>query len=172
MEIIRQVQELIWWVVKQALQLIAFVLWAALFPVVLVVLPAVLIWRNPSGDYSLMGEVFFWAAPWSCAFYMVISCHWHSVRQWQREGRDLGVMGWKWREANGGMFCTVLKSTVYMFGALFASYILGFLYLFAWNCVPLPQPAKFLLGFELFPLAAYSPVILLWVTRWMRGSEV
>ena len=172
MEIIRQIQELFWWVVKQALQLIAFVLWAALFPVVLVVLPAVLIWHKPSGDYSFMGEVFFWATPWSCAFYMVISCHWHSVRQWQREGRDLGVMGSKWREAHGGMFCTVLKSTVYMFGALFASYILGFSYLFGWNYVPLPQPAKLVVGFELFSVAAYAPVILLWVTRWLRGSEV
>jgi hypothetical protein len=172
MEIIRQVQELIWWAVKQALQIIAFALWAALFPVALLVLPVVLIWHKPSGDYSLMGEVFFWAAPWSCAFYMAISVHWHRVRQWKREGRDVGVFAYKWRMSNGGIASTLMKSSVYMFGALFASYILGFSYLFAWNHVPLPQPAKLLLGFELFPLAAYAPVILLWVTRWLRGSEV
>jgi hypothetical protein len=172
MEIIRQVQELIWWVVRQALQFIAFVLWAASFPVVLLVLPVVLICHNPRADYSLMGEVFFWAAPWSCAFYMAMSVHSHSVRQWKREGRDVGVFAYKWREAHGGMFCTLVKSSVYMFGALFASYVLGFFYLFAWHCVPLHQPAKLLLGFEFFPLAAYAPVILLWVTRWLRGSEV
>jgi hypothetical protein len=171
MEIIRQVQELIWWVVRQALQFIGFVLWAALFPVVLVVLPIALIWNSPSGDYSLMGEVFFWAAPWSCAFYMALSVNYHSIRQWKREGRDVGMFAYKWRMAHGGIVSTLIKSSLYMFGALFASYILGFLYLFAWNCVPLPQPAKLLLGFELFPFAVYAPVILLWVTRWLRGSE-
>jgi len=171
MGIIRQVQEFIWWVVKQALQFIAFVLCAALFPAVLFVLPAVLILQNPNRDFSLMGEVFFWTAPWSCAFFMVLSVHWHSVRQWQREGKDLGVMGSNWREAHGGMFCTVFKSTVYMFGALLASYIFGALYLVAWSYVPLPQPAKAFVGFELFPFAAYAPVILLWVKRRLRGSE-
>jgi|SRR5215831_2313733 len=172
MEIIRQVQGLIWWVVKQGFQFIAFVLWAALFPVVLFALPIVLIWHNPSGNYSLMGAVFFCIAPWSCAFYMALSVHAPGTRRWKREGRDVGVFAYKWREAHGGMFCTLVKSSLYMFGALFASYVLEFFYLFASHNVPLPQPAKLLLTFELFPFAAYAPVIVLWVTRWLRNSEV
>jgi hypothetical protein len=171
MEIIRQVQELIWWVVKQALQFIAFVLAAVLAPIILTVLPAVMIYQNPNVQYVWLEQIFFLTAPLSCAFYMVISTHWHSVRLWQREGRDLGVMGSKWREAHGGMFCTVLKSTVYMFGALFASYFFEVLYLYAFQYVPLTGTVKVLAYFELFPLAAYAPVILLWVTRWLRGSE-
>jgi len=171
-DILGTARELFRGIFAQALQFIGLVSVTALFPSVLFVLPAIVILRNPSGDYSLMGCVFFFAAPWSCAFFMAISVHWHSVRQWQREGRDLGAIGSKWREAHGGIFSTLLKSTVYMFGALFASYISGFLYLFAWNYyVPLPQPAKLLVGFELFPFAAYAPVILLWVTRWLRSGK-
>lgn len=170
-DILGSARELFWGVVAQVFWFMAFVIVAALAPVVLFVLPAILILRNPSGDYSLMGCVFFFAAPWSCAFFMAISVHWHSARQWRREGRDSGVMGSNWREAHGGMFSTLLKSTVYMFAALFASYILGFSYLYAWSYVPLPQPAKLLVGFELFPFAAYAPVILLWVWRWQRGRR-
>ena len=77
MEIIRQIQELIWWVVRQAVLFVAFVIWAALFPLVL----------------------------------------------------------------------------------------------FAWHQIPMSQPAKLLLAFELLPFAAYAPVILLWVTRSLRGRE-
>ena len=172
MEIIRQIQELIWWLVRQALQFVAFILWAAFFPLVLFALPAVLILHNPRGDYSSMGAVFFCIAPWSCAFYMALSVHSPGVRQWKREGRDVGVFACKWREAHGGMFCTLAKSSMYMFGALFSSYILEFFFLFAWHQIPMPQPTKLLLTFELLPFAAYAPAILLWVTRSLRGSEV
>jgi len=80
-------------------------------------------------------------------------------------------MGSNWRDAHGGIFCTVLKSTVYMFGALFGSYIFEYMYLFAWKRVPLPQPAKLVVGFELFPFAAYAPVILLWVIRGCAAAK-
>ena len=49
--------------------------------------------------------------------------------------------------------------------------LLGFLYFYAWNRVPLPQPPKLLVGFEMFPFAAYAPVILLWVIRWLRSGK-
>jgi hypothetical protein len=171
MEIIRQIQELIWWVVRQAVLFVAFVIWAALFPLVLFALPAVLIRHNPNGDYSSMGVIFFFAAPWSCAFYMAISVHRPGIRRWKREGREVGVFACKWREAHGGMFGTLAKSSLYMFGALFSSYVLEFFFLFAWHQIPMSQPAKLLLAFELLPFAAYAPVILLWVTRSLRGRE-
>lgn len=171
MEIIRQIQELIWWVVRQALLFVAFVLWAAFFPLVLFMLPAALIWHNPRGDYSSLGTIFFFAAPWSCAFYMALSVHSPGVQRWKREGRDVGLFACKWRKAHGGVFCTLVKSSVYMFGALFASYVLELFFLFAWHQVPLPQPAKLLLTFELFPFAAYAPVILLWMTRRLPRTE-
>ena len=102
-DILGTARALVWGVIANVLQFIGLVSVMALFPAVLFVLPAILILRNPSGDYSLMGCVFFFAAPWSCAFFMAISVHWHSIRQWKGAGRDVGVFGCKWREAHGGM---------------------------------------------------------------------
>jgi hypothetical protein len=164
--------EIVRWIIKQALQFIGFVLAAALGPVILTVLPAVMIYQNPNVQYVWLEQIFFLTAPLSCAFYMVISTHWHSVRLWQKSGRDLGTFGSKWRKANGGMARTVAKSTLFMIVGLFASYFFEVLYLYAFQYVPLTGTVKVLAYFELFPLAAYAPVILLWVTRWMRGSEV
>src|SRR5262249_7370308 len=127
---------------------------------------------NPRSDYSSLGVVFFCIAPWSCAFYMALSVHSPGVRQWKREGRDVGVFAYKWREANGGVVFTLAETSMYMFGALFSSYILEFFFLFAWHQIPMSQPAKVLFTFELLPFVAYAPVILLWVTRSLRGSEV
>ena len=172
MEIIRQTQEFIWWVIKQALQFAAFCIMAALGPLMLVVLPAVMIYQNPNVQYVWLEQIFFLTAPLSCAFYMVISTHWHSVRLWQKCGRDLGAFGSKWRKANGGMPRTLAKSIVYMIVGLFASYFFEVLYLYAFQYVPLTGTVKVLAYFELAPFAVYAPVILLWVTRWMRRSEV
>jgi hypothetical protein len=54
---------------------------------------------------------------------MVVLCHWHSVRYWQKNGQDLGVGGSKWREAHGGNYRTVGKSIGFMVLGLFGSFV-------------------------------------------------
>jgi hypothetical protein len=144
-------------------------------PVVFFVLPLALIYHNPDASYTWLAELFVFTAPLSCAFYMLVSTHWHSVRQWQREGRDLRVMGSKWREAHGGIVRTCWKSIKYMVGGLFASYFFEILFLIAFKYCrsngSTARLARYALWFVLFPFACFAPVILLWLVRWRRGRR-
>ncbi len=167
-DILGTARELFWGVVAQVLQLMAFVIVAALAPAILVVLPLCLIWQNPSQHLTWLAQTFFWTAPLSCAFYMVVLCHWHSVRQWRREGRDLGPAGSKWREAHGGMVRTVGKSTGFMLLGLFGSFFCEILFMIAFKYVPFEMfdgAARLKLWFVMFPFAAFAPVLLLLLKR-------
>lgn len=86
-DILGSVEKLAWGVVAQVLQFVGFVIVAALVPAILIALPLYLIWQNPSQDLTWLAQIFFWTAPLSCAFWMLVPCHWQSVRQWQRMGR-------------------------------------------------------------------------------------
>jgi hypothetical protein len=85
---------------------IVLVPFMVLAPVGFFVLPLVLIARNPQDNYSGLAQLLFWTGPLSCAFWMLVSCHWQSVRQWQRMGR-LNT----WREDHRGLLRTVTKAT-------------------------------------------------------------
>jgi hypothetical protein len=79
-----------------------------------------------------------------------------------------------WRESEGGIVCTVAKSTLYMFGGLFASYVFEVLFVLAFSYVPYSVAsgtARETLGFAIFPFATFAPAILLWLRRWMRGKK-
>lgn len=166
-DILGTARELLWGVVAQVLQFMAFVVAASLAPVILVVLPLRLIWQNPNQDLTWLAQTFFWTAPLSCAFYMVLSCHLHSVHQW-------GLMGRLeyWRHDHGGIVRTVGKSTGFMVLGLFGSFFFEILFLIAFKYVPFEMfngTSRFVLWFALFPFAAYAPVILLWL--WRRGRR-
>jgi len=140
-----------------------------LAPAIFVVLPLVLIVAHPHDNFSGLAQLFVWTGPLSCAFWMLVSCHWPSVRQWQRMGRlD------SWREDHGGLLCTVTKATVYMFAGLFASFFFEILFLLAFRVVLfelVSGAARYVLWFALFPFSAFAPVILLWLWRWQRGRN-
>jgi hypothetical protein len=138
-------------------------------PLIFAVLPLVLIARNPHDDFSGLAQFFFWTGPLSCAFWMLLSCHWQSVRQWQRMGR-LDT----WREDHGGLLRTVAKATFYMFAGLFGSFVCEILFLFVFRFAPyslFSSASRFALWFALFPFATFAPVILLWLVRWWRGRK-
>ena len=65
-----------------------------------------------------LAQLYFWLGPLSCAFWMLVSCHWPTVRRARLEGR-LST----WRETEGGIVCTVAKATLYMFAGLFGSFV-------------------------------------------------
>ena len=71
----------------------------------LYVIPFFCIVANPQDDFSGLAQLYFWVGPLSCAFWMLVSCHWPAVRRAQREGRLA-----TWRESEGGMVCTVTKA--------------------------------------------------------------
>ena len=131
----------------------------------LYVIPLFCIAANPQDDFSGLAELYFWLGPLSCAFWMIVSCHWQTVRRAQREGRLA-----TWRETEGGMLHTVTKAAVYMFAGLFGSLFFEIMFLVVFNFRP-GNPYKDMLWFAILPFATFAPVLLLWLRRWMRGRN-
>ena len=52
----------------------------------LYVIPFFCIVANPREDFSGLAQLYFWLGPLSCAFWMLISCHW--PRNWHRDRRS------------------------------------------------------------------------------------
>jgi hypothetical protein len=131
----------------------------------LYVIPFFCIAANPQDDFSGLAQVYFWLGPLSCAFWMLVSCHWPTVRRAQREGRLA-----TWRESEGGIVCTVLKAFVYMVLGLLGSFAFGIAFSVVFNFRP-GNPYGEMLWFAILPFATFAPVILLWLSRWMRGGK-
>jgi hypothetical protein len=93
---------------------------------------------------------FFFVGPFSCGFYCLISCHWTSVRQAQREDRLH-----TWRHDHGGILVTASKAFVYMVLGITASFCFELLVL---NCL------------RLLLFAAYLPLVILWLNRWRKHA--
>lgn len=132
------------WLLRSLLILIVLVLASIALP-----LAAVPLCRDPIG-----GQVFFWVAPWTCAFWSILAYNLIGSKFWR--GRE-NVLAW--REARGGYLCSVAKGTGWMFASLFFSYAAEFAVIFL---VP-PSPAVR----HALPLVTYSPVIftILWSAR-------
>jgi len=45
--------------------------------------------------------IYVFTSPLPVAVWTLFICRWRKIRQWQRAGKDLGVMGSNWREAEG-----------------------------------------------------------------------
>jgi hypothetical protein len=131
----------------------------------LYVIPLFCIAANPQDDFSGLAQLYFWVGPLSCAFWMLVSCHWPTVRRAQREGRLE-----TWRESEGGIVCTVLKAFVYMVLGLFGSFFFEIMFVVVFSFRP-GNPYRDTLWFTILPFATFAPVILLWLSRWMRGRK-
>src|SRR5271170_3184946 len=81
------------------------------------VIPFFCVAASPQGNFSGLAQLYFWLGPLSAAFWMLVSCHWPTVHRARLEGRLE-----TWRETEGGIVCTVLKATAYMFAGLFGSF--------------------------------------------------
>jgi len=126
------------WLLKSLLILIIFVPFATLLP-----LAAMRMTRTPEG-----AQFWFWVAPWSCCFYVLIYSTLSAV-PW-RQGAEAVR---RHREAHGGLLVASAWATCWMFGALFFSYIAEFLFLVS------------IRRMSLLPLATYSPLAFCWVWR-------
>ena len=51
------------------------------------VIPFFCIVANPHENFSGLAQLYFWLGPLSCAFWMLVSCHWPTVRR-ARRGRS------------------------------------------------------------------------------------
>jgi hypothetical protein len=131
----------------------------------LYVIPFFCIVANPQDNFSGLAQLYFWLGPLSCTFWMLVSCHWPTVRRAQREGRLA-----TWRESEGGILCTVLKAFVYMVLGMLGSFVFEIAFLVVFNFRP-GNPYRDMLWFAILPFANYAPVLLLWLRRWMRSRK-
>jgi len=131
----------------------------------LYVIPFFCIAANPQDNFSGLAQVYFWLGPLSCAFWMLVSCHWQTVRRAQREGRLE-----TWRESEGGIICTVMKAFVYMVLGLFGSFFFEIMFVVVFSFRP-GNPYRDTLWFTILPFATFAPVILLRLSRWMRSRK-
>jgi len=160
MHIIQEIREAIGWVVKQVLLIAGVVVVVTIAPIILAVLPQVLIIDNPHGDFSGLGQLFFWATPLSVFLWMAFL--WGFLSRWAMERRGMGTS--EWRDANGGFIGVQVKSTGYAILGFFGSFACEFLFIFIFRIVPYSMfngAFRYSLWFALFPFAAYTPVILL-----------
>jgi len=134
----------------------------ALAPVMFVTLPFIAVHNHPYDNFAALGEMLFVIGPLSCAFYMLFVVHYPAVHRARFEGRLA-----TWRESEGGIVHTVLKSCVYMFGSLFASFVAEFLYVAAWH-LPNGSPTLLYVWFAAYPFVTFSPILLLLVVRVLR----
>jgi hypothetical protein len=131
----------------------------------LYVIPFFCIVANPQDNFSGLAQLYFWLGPLSAAFWMLVSCHWQTVRRAQREGRLE-----TWREDAGGYSHTIPKAFAFMLLGLFGSLLAEIAFLVLFTLRP-GNPYRDMLWFAILPFATFAPVILLWLSRWMRGRK-
>jgi hypothetical protein len=119
-DILASIQQLVWSVAKFGLQLLAFVAFVIAAPV-LYFLFGRFCARSGSSDFPI---IYVFTSPLPAAVWTMFLCRWHSIRQWQHEGRDLSLMGSNWREAQGRWGVSIAKSFLFMFAGGF-SLVLG-----------------------------------------------
>lgn len=175
-DILGSIEQLVWGVAKFGLQVLAFVAFVAAAPV-LYFFFGLFCARSGSSDFPM---VYVFTSPVPVAIWTMVVCRWRSVRQWQREGKDLGVMGSKWREAQGGWSLSILKSFLCMFAGGFFSFvaqmsavalhwfITGHGIFFMPTYSTDPTPTDLTIFWSLMPLVAFSPVIVVLLSRYIR----
>jgi hypothetical protein len=178
-DILGSVEKLVWDVIAQVLWLLAFVAFVAAAPVLYFFFGH---FCARSGD-TTFPMIYVFTSPLPAAVWTLFICRWRKIRQWQRAGKDLGVMGSKWREAEGGWTVSILKSFGIMFLAGFSSFAAQMLTVFwyvhlmgrAVFFMPIylidPTPTDLTIFWSLMPLVAFSPVIVVLVSGWIRRRD-
>ena len=117
-DILGSAEKLVWDIIAQVLWLLAFVAFVAAAPFLYFFFGH---FCARSGD-TTFPMIYVFTSPLPAAVWTLFICRWRKIRQWQRAGKDLGVMGSNWREAEGGWTVSILKSFGIMFLAGFSSF--------------------------------------------------
>jgi hypothetical protein len=174
-DIFGSVERLVGDIVKFGLQLVAFLAFVAVAPILYFYFGR---FCARSGD-AAFPMIYVFTSPLPVAVWTMFICRWRKIRQWQRAGKDLGVMGANWREAEGGWIISILKSFGIMFVAGFSSFaaqigacalywhITGHAVFFTPLHMTDPTPTDLTVFWSLMPLVAFSPVILVLISSWI-----
>ena len=165
-DIIGTIDELIKRALKEVLLLLGILVFGLSAPLLFTIGMEILAWQG--AEMSIWAPIYFLFGPFACAIWMVFTCHWHSVRQWQRAGK-LST----WREDHGGIVCTVGKSIWFMVSGFFGSAIAEGVFLFGLY-IMFPHSgdrATLMLVFAVAPLFVFAPVLVVLLSRWIRRNK-
>jgi hypothetical protein len=158
------IKELVKWALTQALLLLGMLMFGLSAPLLFTVGAEWLAWRY-SAYASTWAVIYIFAGPFASAIWMVLICHWHSVRQWQRSGK-LDT----WRKDHGGMICTVGKSIWFMISGFFGSVLAEGVLTYTAHRMSV-IPGHLMLFFAVVPFTVFAPVLLMLLSRWIRRDE-
>jgi hypothetical protein len=125
-------------------------------------LPLWLVATHQQEDFGTIAAVTFFAAPFSCSFWVLIYSQWSSARAWQRMGRLRD-----WRKDHGGIVHTVVRATAWMCFGLVGSFICEGAFIVAFRVAfgSGAGSSRLTLWFSAFPFAAYAPLFAAWAWR-------
>jgi hypothetical protein len=148
---------------------IALILFSLAAPL-LYALPAVAVVLGAKVAASNMIQIEILTGPFVCCFWMILICHWHSVRRAQREGRLV-----TWRQDEGGLSHTLAKSIAFMFIGFFGSALAEFVFMavkyYGFNSFVNHNYFARLAFVAMAPFAVFVPVWLVLLCRWMRSRK-
>src|SRR5271155_2929552 len=166
--ILGTIRQLLMAVVQLLVVFTAAMLFALSAPLLYTVGVEWLIWKNPH-DLTF-GVPYFLFGPFVCSIWMLVIVHFHSIRQWTREGRLA-----TWKQDHGGFWKTNMKATRFLFMGFFGSafaetvFFLAGLKVFPNGIVG--DRASAMLYFALAPFAVFAPCWICLVWRSIRGDE-
>jgi hypothetical protein len=148
---------------------IALILFSLAAPL-LYALPVVAVASGAKVAASNMIQIEILTGPFVCCFWMILICHWHSVRRAQREGRLV-----TWRQDEGGLSHTLAKSIAFMFIGFFGSALAEFVFMavkyYGFNSLVNHDYFARLAFVVMAPFAVFAPVWLVLLCRWMRSRK-
>lgn len=158
------IEQLVKWVVKEALLLLGMVMFGLSAPLLFTVGAEWLAWKYP--QYAPTWAVaYLCAGPFACTFWMILVCHWQTVQRARKAGR-LST----WREDEGGYVRTLGKSFCFMLFGFFGSAAAEGALVYAAHRMSV-IPGHLMLFFAVAPLAVFAPVLLVLLSRWIRRDE-
>ena len=148
---------------------IALILFSLAAPL-LYALPVVAVAVGAKVAASNMIQIEILTGPFVCCFWMILICHWHSVRRAQREGRLV-----TWRQDEGGLSHTLAKSIAFMFIGFFGSALAEFVFMaakyYGFNSLVNHNYFARLAFVAMAPFAVFAPIWLVLLCRWMRSRK-
>ena len=175
-DVLGSIQQLVLDVVKFALQIAGLLAFAAAAPILYFFFG---LFCARSGD-STFPMIYVCTSPLAVSIWVLVLSRFLSVRRWRQSGKDLGAMGSNWREAEGGLGVSILKSFLYMFLGGISSFAAQMAAVGMWAhftgravfFAPLymtdPTPHDLTVFWSFMPLVAFSPVIVVLVHHWVR----
>lgn len=173
-DILGSLETLVADVVKLGLQLIGFLAFVAAAPI-LYFFFGLFCARSGDSDFPM---IYILTLLLPVAIWTFVICRIHSVRQWRRQGGR-----GSWREDNGGWAKTIATGLLTMVAGGFFSfvaemsavalnwYITGHGIFFSPTYPSVPTPTDLTIFWSLMPVAAFSPVIVVLMSFWVRRDK-